>query len=205
MAVKPSSLKEVSLRLRNRKLALFAIALVVVAVIGGGLYWYWSTSPRYALQQMALALKTRDMKKFFSYVDLKAVLNNFIESSDQDLAKPEGDKDDKWNRLSRQMGRKFARFLLPKLFESFEKEIRGVLEKQLLSLDNTKILAVAAAATTARIEVQGEVARVTLVDPRTKQSLHFQMQRQPQTGVWQIVAVNYQDLKKFAKREFKGS
>jgi hypothetical protein len=205
MVLKPSSPKEVSLRRLNRKLVLFAIALVLVAGMAGGLYWRWSTSPRYALQQMALALKTRDMKKFFSYVDLKAVFNNLIDSSDQDLTKPKGEKEDEWTGLSRQMGRKFARLFLPKIFESFEKDIRSVLEKQLLSLDNTKILAIAAAATTAKIAVRGEEAQVTLVDPKTKEKLRFEMQRQPQTGVWQIVSVNYQDLKKFTKRKFKGS
>jgi hypothetical protein len=191
--------------LRRRKLVLLVTVVVLFAALAGGLYWHWSTSPRYALQQMALSLKTRDMNKFFSYVDLKAVVNSLIESTDQDLAKPEGKNDDEWTRLSRQMGRKFARLLLPKLFESFAKDIRAALEKQLLSLDNTKILAIAAAATTAQIETQGEEARVTLVDPKTKEPLRFQMQRQPQTGVWQIVSVNYQDLKKFSKREFKGS
>jgi hypothetical protein len=203
MVVKPSSPQEVSLRRRN--LVIIVAVVVAAAAVGGGLYWRWLNSPRYALQQMALALQTRDMQKFFNYVDLKAVVNNLIESSEQDLAAPEGEQDDEWTRLSRQLGRKFTRFLLPKLFESLEKEIRGVLERQLSSLDNTKILAIAAAATTAGIEVNGEEAQVTLVDPKTKDMLRFRMQRQPQTGVWQIVGVNYQDLKKFARREFRGS
>ena len=125
---------------------MFAIGALAAlcAALAGGLYWRWSTSPRYALQHMALSLKTRDMKKFFNYVDLKAVVNNLIESSNQDLDKPVGEKEDDWTRLSRQMGSKFGRLLLPKLFESFEKDIRAALEKQLLSLDNTKILAIAA-------------------------------------------------------------
>jgi len=203
MKVKPSSPQEVSLR--RRKIVLIVSVVVLVAALAGGLYWQWTNSPRYALQQMALSLKTRDMKKFFSYLDLKSIFNNFIESSDQDLAQPKGEKEDEWSSLSRQMGRKFARFLLPKLFESFEQDIKASMERHLASLDNTKILAIAAAATTAKIEVQGEQAEVTLVDPKTKQPFRFQMQRQPETGVWKIVEVNYQDLKKFAKREFKGS
>ncbi len=82
------------------------------------------------------------------------------------------------------------------------KEIKGAMEKYLQNLDNTKILGVAAAATTAQIEVQGETAKVTLVDPKTQKPLRFQMQRQPQTGTWQIVSINYQDFKDFAKRQF---
>ncbi len=103
------------------------------------------------------------------------------------------------------MGNKFARFVLPQLFESFQNQIRTVMEKYLINLDDRQILAIAAAATTAEIEVQGEEATVTLVDPKSKEAFHFQMRRQADTGTWQIVAVNYQDLKKFSHRHFGGS
>ncbi len=191
--------------MRRRTLIIILVAAVLGAALAGGLYWRWSTSPRYALQRMSLALKTRDMQQFNKYLDLKAIFNDFVDSASQDLDNPKDNKDkkeDEWNRLSRQMGGKFARIFLPKLFESFEKDIRAMMEKYLQDLDNTKILAVAAAATTAQIEVQGEEARVTLVDPKSKEPFRFQMRRQPETGTWQIVAVNYQDLKKFSKRGF---
>jgi hypothetical protein len=187
------------------------LILLTVVVLGGalaaGLYWQWLSSPRYTLQRMALALKTRNMQQFFKYVDLKAIFNDFVDSASQDLDNTKDKKEkkeDDWNRLSRQMGGKFARMFLPKLFESFEKDIRAMIEKYLQDLDNKQILAVAAAATTAQIEVQGDEARVTLVDPKSQEPLHFQMRRQPETGTWQIVSVNYQDLKKFSKRGFQG-
>jgi len=191
--------------MRRRTWIIILVAAVLGAALAGGLYWHWSTSPRYALQRMSLALKTKDMQQFFNYLDLKAIFNDFVESASQDLDKPKDQKDKKeeeWDRLSRQMGSKFARIFLPKLFESFEKDLRAMMEKYLKDLDNKQILAVAAAATTAQIEVQGEEARVTLVDPKSKEPFRFQMRRQRETGTWQIVAVNYQDLKKFSKRGF---
>ena len=191
--------------MRRRTWIIILVAAVLGAALAGGLYWHWSTSPRYALQRMSLALKTKDMQQFFNYLDLKAIFNDFVESASQDLDKPKDKKDKKeeeWDRLSRQMGSKFARIFLPKLFESFEKDLRAMMEKYLKDLDNKQILAVAAAATTAQIEVQGEEARVTLVDPKSKEPFRFQMRRQRETGTWQIVAVNYQDLKKFSKRGF---
>jgi hypothetical protein len=183
-------------------------AVVLGGALAGGLYWQWAASPRYALQRMALALKTRDMEQFFKYVDLKDIFNNFLDSASQDQDEPPAPKNkkaDDWNRLSRQMGSKFARMFLPKLFESLEKDIRGVIENYLLNLGSNQILAVAAAATTAQIEVQGEEARVTLVDPKSHEPFHFQMRRQAETKTWQIVAVDYRDLKKFYLREVQGS
>ncbi|MGD0217826.1 MAG: hypothetical protein ABSC45_09995 [Desulfobaccales bacterium] len=188
--------------MRRRTLLVCLIAGILVVVLGAGLYRSWIASPRYALQRMALDLKTRNMDQLFKYVNIKAIANNLAESalpnSDDDKGGPEAP----WDRKTQEMGRHLARLVLSNLSGALEKQIRQMMEKYLLNLDNRQILAIATAATTAQIEVQGDDARVTLVDPKTKEPFHFQMQRQPKSGTWQIVAVNYQDLKKFAKREF---
>jgi hypothetical protein len=77
------------------------------------------------------------------------------------------------------------------------------MEAYLRNLDNSQILALAAAVSVAKIEVQGDEAQVTLVDPKTKDPLRFRMRRPPENGTWRVVAVNYNDLKKLVKREFQ--
>jgi len=187
----------------RRKTWIIAVAIVVLGgALAGGLYWRWANSPRYALQQAALALQARDMDKFFKYLNLKEILNNFVEASSKDLETPEGQQADEWTKFSRQLGRKFAQLFLPKLFEAFEAQIREGLNRYLLNLNHTQILAIAAAATVAQIDSRGDEAWVTLTDPKTKDTFRFQMRRQPNHGNWQIVSVNYDDLKRFAKREF---
>jgi hypothetical protein len=186
----------------RRKTWIIALAIVVLgAALSGGLYWRWANSPRYALQQAALALKTRNLDTFFTYIDLKEIVTNFSEASSKDVETREDPLADEWTRYSRRLGGKFAKLFLPKLLESFEPQIRRVLEHYLLNLNNTQILAVVAAATVAQIDTQGEEAQVTLVDPKTQETFRFQMRRQPDHGVWQIVSVNYDDLKKLYKRE----
>jgi hypothetical protein len=187
----------------RRKTWIIAVAILVLAgALAGGLYWRWANSPRYALQQAALALQARDMNKFFIYVNLKEILNNFIEASSKDLESPEDQPGDEWTKFSKQLGRKFAHLFLPKLFEAFETQIRGVMERYLLHLNNSQIVGIAAAATVAQIDSQGDEAGVTLIDPKTKDPFRFHMRRQPNHGDWQIVSVNYDDLKRFSKREF---
>jgi hypothetical protein len=188
----------------RRKTLIIAMAVVVLgAGLAGGLYWRWANSPRYALQQAALALKARDMPKFFSYLNLKEIFSNLLEASSKDLKVPEDQKADDWTRFSRRMGRKLANLFLPKFFETFQPQIRTVLEHFLLNLDNSQILGIAAAVTVAQIDTRGDEAAVTLTDPKTKEVLRFQMRRQPNHGNWQIVSVNYEDLKRFYKREFQ--
>jgi hypothetical protein len=186
-----------------RKTWIIAVAIVVLCgAVAGGLYWRWANSPRYALQQAALALQARDMNKFFNYVNFKDILNNMVEASGKDLKAPEDPAADEWTKFSRQLGRKFAYLFLPKLFEAFESQIRGAVERYLLNLDYSKILVIAAAATVAQIDTQGDEAVVTLTDPKTRDTFQFHMRRQPNHGTWQIVSVNYDDLKRFSKREF---
>ena len=187
----------------QRKTWIIAVAIVVLAgTLAGGLYWRWANSPRYALQQATLALQARDMDKFFIYVNLKEILNNFIEASSKDLDTPDDPQADEWSKYSKQLGRKFAHLFLPKIFDAMAAQIRGVVERYLLHLNSTQIVGIAAAATVAQIDTRGDEAAVTLVDPKTKDTFRFQMRRQPNQGNWQIVSVNYDDLKRFTKREF---
>lgn len=186
----------------RRLVFLLLASLLLSAAVAGGLYWRWQNSPRYALQQMVLALKTKDMDQFFNYLDHKDIFNNFLQASSKDLDLPEDPGADEWTRFSQRLGRKFARKFLPKLFETFEKQIRGLMETYLLSLDNSQILGLAAAVTVAQIEVQGNEAQVTMFDPKTKEPLRFRMSRKPGED-WRINAVNYEDFKNFLEREFK--
>ena len=128
-------------------------------------------------------------------------MNNFSEAPAKDARSRKTNQADDWTKYSRHLGGKFARLFLPKLFESFQPQIRKVLEHYLLNLNNTQILGVAAAVTVAQIDTQGDEAQVTLTDPKTQEKFRFQMRRQPDQGTWQIVSVNYDDLKKFYKRE----
>lgn len=191
-----------------RKPVIFIIMVAFLAagaILAGVLYQKWQDSPRYALQQMVLALQAKDMEKFFKYLDLKEIFQNIMDSSTAEMnnsgEKPGGDE---WTRFSRQLGRKFARQIFPKLYDNFEKQIRGAIESYLRDLTNTQILALTAAVTTAKIEVQGEEATVTVHDPKTKRPMRLHMRRSPESGVWRVVSLNYNDFKHLLKKEFFG-
>ncbi|HEX9884756.1 MAG TPA: hypothetical protein VGA79_12380 [Desulfobaccales bacterium] len=183
--------------MRRKSLILALAALVLGAALAGGLYWRWYHSPRYALQQMALALHTRNLDNFFKYIELKEIFNNFLEASIKDLESEDKPGANEWDRMTRRLGRKFARSLLPKVFDTFETQIRGAMEKDLLNLDNSQIIAIAAAVTVAKIDTRGDEARVTLTNPKTGELIRFQMRRHVERDRWQVVSVNYQDLKRF--------
>ncbi len=100
----------------QRKTWIIAVTIVVLAgALAGGLYWRWANSPRYALQQAALALQARDMDKFFNYVNLKEILDNFVEACGKDTESPKDQSADDWSKLCRQMGQQVRPCLIAKI------------------------------------------------------------------------------------------
>ena len=191
-----------------RKPVIFIIIVAVLAIgaiTAGVLYQRYLASPRYALQQMVLALKAKDVEKLFNYLDLKEIVKNVAESSAAEELNNAEDKPEKdeWSRFGRQLGRKFARHIFPKLYDSFEKEIQRGVKSYIKDLTNTQILALTAAVATAGIEVQGEEAQVTVYDPKNQRPMRFTMRRFADGG-WRVVHLNYKDFKPLLKKEFLG-
>ena len=119
----------------RRPLAFVLAVLLLGVAVAGALWWRLYTSPRYALHQMVLALQTQNPEKFFKYLDIKAILENLIEASSEDLAAQQAPKDD-WDRFGRKLGQKMAKLVLPKLVESFEGQIKAGLEQYLKNLSD---------------------------------------------------------------------
>lgn len=190
----------------RRNVVIGVIAVLVLGGLAGGfLYWQWLNSPRYALQQMVMALKTRDLDKLFTYVDLPAIIDNLGQDASEDLANlmPANPEADEIERLGRRLLEKFVRAIPPKMVEAIKPQIKAGAEKFLENLSNTQLLGLAAAVTTAQIATRGEVATVTLQDPKTGEKFRFQMTRDAKDQTWKISSIRYQDFKKFLTQEFQ--
>ncbi len=187
--------------MKRSAIIIFSTVFLLAAAVSGGLYWRWVNSPRYALQQMVLAIQTRNMDKLFKYLDLQEIASNLAEASSADLAPAEESGKDEWDRLGRRLGQKIVKIVVPKLVERFHKEIKEGVEQYLLNLSNSQILALAAAVTTADIDARGETAEVKLLDPKNGKPFRFRMKRDPATKEWRVVAIKYEDLKRLLKRE----
>ena len=187
-----------------RKPVIFVIIVAILAagaVLGVVLYQNYRNSPRFALQQMVLALKTKDMDNLFKHLDLKEIFQNALDASTAQTLETPDKPEDEWTKFSRQLGRRFARHIFPKIYNNFQKQIHQGIESYLKDLTTTQLLALSAAVTTAKIEEQGEEAQVTFYDPKTKRPLRFTMRRSPENGVWKVVSLNYNDFKYLLKKE----
>jgi hypothetical protein len=183
-----------------------AIALVIVVlggIAGAGLYWHWINSPVYSLYHMVEALKARNYNEFFKYMIIKDIVGDMVDATSKELLLKDDPKENNLTKFGRQLGQKFASQLIPKLFDGFEKQIQGVIERYLRQLTDEQIKALAEAVKLADVQTEGDVSRVTLKEKKTKEPLHITMRRDPQDRVWRIVSVNYEDFKRLVIREFK--
>ncbi len=189
---------------RNMLMALGAV-VILAGLAGGYRYWEWRNSPRYALQQMVLALKNRDVEQLFTYIDFPSVIGNFGQEASEDLGGllPEKPQADELERFGRRLLEKFMRTVSPKLVEALMPQIKAGAQTFLENLTTTQVMALGAAVTMAEIETRGETAIVTLRDPKTKEPFRFSMHKDPKEGKWQISGVRYQDFKKFLRQEFQ--
>ena len=190
-----------------RKPAIIVIIIAVLAggaILGGYLYQQYRQSPRYALQQMVLALKAKDIDKLFNYLDIKDIFQNLVDASTRESNQPQDQPTDDWTRFTRQLGRKFARHIFPKLYDNFQTQIKQTIAAYLKDLTNTQVLALTAAVATANIEVQGDEAQVSVFDPQSQRPMRFTMRRSPENGIWRVVSLNYNDFKFLLKKEFFG-
>lgn len=206
-----STLASENIRKNDSKRYLLAAVVLVIAVgLGVGLYLgyqtYWRQTPRHALWQIVRAIQSNDTQTLFKFVDLPSVVGSLVDQSAGDLdawllPKALELPDDQLTRLGRQLTKKFAKFLAPKLVVALEPQIKTAVEKYLAELNAAEKAALATVPAQAKIRQEDGSAWVTLTEPNGGQSLRFRMVKPEAETQWRIVEVNYQDLRRLLDRQ----
>jgi hypothetical protein len=95
---------------------------LVVAVLAGGGYWYWTTTPQYSLLQVRNAFKNHDIVLFNKLVDLDAVSGDIV---DFVVSKPVGALSD-LGPVGKIFGFGLVSFVKPQIVESVKKQVTDV-------------------------------------------------------------------------------
>lgn len=187
--------------MRRSPLVFIIAALFLGIVVAGGFYYHYRQSPRFALQQMMNSLMQRNYKEFYTYLELKSILNHLMQETGKDLVSPLLPPGDYLSQLGLRMGSKLTQNLLPRVIETFEKDLHSLTNKYLDTLTTENLQALEAAVNTAGIKWQGEEALVTLKFPKRNGQLLLTMSRNFPNRSWRVVSVNYEDLKQALKKE----
>ncbi len=187
--------------MRRSPLIFLSVALLLGIAVAGVFYYRYRHSPRFALQQLVVSLTNRNYDRFYDSVDLPGIMGHLMAETGRDLVPPELPQGDLLSQFGWKMGGKVARHLIPRLFETFDKELRKLLNQYFDTLSTQEFVALNAAVALADIDQQGEEARVTLRFPKKDGRLRLNMAWNPQLRRWRVVAVNYEDLKHLVKKE----
>jgi hypothetical protein len=55
------------------------LALVIIAALVGGGFWYWTTTPQYAVREASAAVKAHDVARFHEWVDVHEVASSAVQ------------------------------------------------------------------------------------------------------------------------------
>jgi len=181
-----------------------SLLLVLVVGIAGAIYYYWQGTPRYALAQIVVAVQTQDKDKLFRYIDLPSIIGNLASKGSDDFnvfgtpAPGSATPEDDFTRVGRALGKKLAQFLVPKVVEALEPQIKDQVGQFLANLGTREKVAITGLLTQARITTtEGGLAEVVVRDPQSKHQFSFQMLQDPQSRDWRVVEISYQDFKKY--------
>jgi hypothetical protein len=97
----------------------FVLALILIGAIAAAGFWYWTTTPQYAVKQAADAIKRHDVAAFQYWVDVHNVANAAVEDV---LAAPVRDVGGS-GLLERIVGFGIFSILRPTVVTSLEKQI----------------------------------------------------------------------------------
>jgi len=97
------------------------LPLIAVLVIAAGGFWYWTTTPQYAVSQAAKAMKAHDLVDFRNWVDTESVASNAVDDLMTDPIRTSFGH----GLLNRVAGFAVATFMKPTATESMQKQLES--------------------------------------------------------------------------------
>ncbi|MCX8011797.1 MAG: DUF2939 domain-containing protein, partial [Desulfobacterota bacterium] len=164
-----------------------SLIFIGLVLLGWAGYYYWQSSPRYSLYQMAKAIKNNDPEKFLFYIDLDQVVATTFEELQKDFSpskkeeKPDNEKilpGDKINKKLKNFINQLPQILKPALEQKITREIRN--------MKNRDKIYPLIFATLSRIKKKGNnKCEVTVKVPNEK-TYQFTMEKR-NNQVWKVV------------------
>ncbi len=96
-----------------------ALLLIVAAIVTGGGFWYWTSTPQYAVQQATKAIKEHDVVAFHNWVDVQSLSSSAVDDLVSEPIKKAGGV----GLLKRIVGFGLVTLFKPTVVQSLENQI----------------------------------------------------------------------------------
>jgi hypothetical protein len=169
--------------------------ITVICLIAGGAYYYMLSSPRHSFYQVGKALKTHDIELFNKYVDVDAVIDEWVlwgsEKAKSDLKEIKGTH-------ANPIGDGFVELLMPNMRLKLKEEFKKTIAE---NIKNSKDGSIASGMPIMSmvflpiktVSVQGTMATISVDHPRSNDEIIFKMRRMRQ-HFWKIFSIQIPSL-----------
>ncbi|MFA6216820.1 MAG: energy transducer TonB [Candidatus Omnitrophota bacterium] len=171
------------------------LAAIAICLIAATAYYYIISNPRYAFYQISKALKTHNIELFNTYVDVDAVIDEWVfwgcERAKSDLKEIKGSS-------ANPIGEGFMELLMPnmrlKLKEEFKKTIIENIENPKDGSITSQLPIMSMAfLPIKKVTLQLSLATISVVHPKNGEEIIFKMRKMPQQ-YWRVFSIQIPSL-----------
>lgn len=159
------------------KATLLVIGLVVLIVLAGAGWYWWTTTPQYALSQIKKAYETHDVDLALKYIDIDAVFDNLWADIQRKATEQTANSSDGWEAFGAIIGQSLLNGMKPTIKENIRTQL---IDSIRTATTTTNISALASTYTITR---EGKDVIVSSEDNEFKLRLH-----KGDEG-WRVVAI----------------
>ena len=165
---------------RIKKLVIGLVVIVVIIIAVGLGYYWWTTTPQYALSQIKKAYATHDTSLAFKYIDEDAVFNGLWSQVEDRISQQEASSTgDGWSELGNMIGAGVVENMKPTIKAQFDASLENAIKTSTTTTD------ISGLASNYKITYDGSDAVVT--SSSTPISLHLEKEG---TSYWRVVEVD---------------
>ena len=196
---------------RKKLLIIVGGIILLIAIIGGILYWNFKTGPKYSILQVKTALEDHDFALFEKYVDMESVMSSLIDQV-LEINKSTSSPKNEWEQLGQDLGTGLVNLLKPQLSSLYKQQIQKWVESGKFETENStqqnlnyslndlwsrsnadKITGIE------YIKKEGKIAYIGfgIKQERFDNTLIFNIKMRDKGGYWQVAEL--MDLVKFQK------
>ena len=161
-------------------------AILIVAVIGSG-YYYFTGTPKYSLYQLKKAIQNHDSMTFNKYVDVDRVTGNLLDTASQSFEEEMKKESNPFGEF----GNSILQSMIPALKEKMKSGINKSIEEISEGKDNKY-----SSVSIKEIIKEGKSAKITL-ENSDNETIRLDMIQTPDR-YWKIVGINFEDFKKIS-------
>jgi hypothetical protein len=171
--------------------------LIIILAFGAGWFWRWvQGTPQYALYQIGVGLKNRNLNTSLAYVDVESILDQQLSGIISNLLSSLT-ASDSLTKITGPLGEIKIK-LTPQGNKSLSQQAIRQLQTYLENPKNPTLPSALMLLTLADFKVKGNYALVTI----TKDKDQLRMGMQKQEGLWRVKDLNPEDTQRLIKKYF---